>query len=272
MLLFPIDQRFSMPFTLAHPAAVIPVSKLLGKRSSLSALAIGSMIPDIVYFLPLGVNGRVSHSLPALIWFCLPVGLVVYLLFHAFIKRPAAALLPPAVISRFPAHVLDGAWFGPMPLGIVILSLGLGALTHIGWDAFTHGHTDVVARFDFLRAEVGYIGDYPVRLYKVLQHVSSAVGLLSLALWIQAWFNRSQPIHKMGYMHSLSLRSRAFIIGAITASALVFGIARGALTSHRSTEHVIVQMTVGGLVGAGIAAAAFCIGWHVYVARRSRYA
>lgn len=264
-----------MPFTLAHPAAVIPVSKLLGKRSSLSALAIGSMIPDIVYFLPLGVNGRVSHSLPALIWFCIPVGLVVYLLFHAFIKRPAAALLPPAMISRLPAHVLGGTWYGPTPLGIVLLSLGLGALTHIGWDAFTHGHTEVVARFDFLRAELGSIGDYPVRLYKVLQHVSSAVGLLSLALWLQEWLNRSRPmhtIHKAGYSHSLPWRSRVLIIGAIAASGLVLGIARGAATSDRSTEHVIVQMTVGGLVGAGIAAGAFCIGWHVYVAKRNRYA
>ena len=41
-----------MPYAFAHPAAVIPVAKIFGRRAVPSALAIGSMIPDVWYFVP----------------------------------------------------------------------------------------------------------------------------------------------------------------------------------------------------------------------------
>lgn len=263
-----------MPFTLAHPAAIIPVSKLAGKHTSLSALVIGSMIPDAVYFLPLGVSGRTSHSLPALFWFCIPVGLVAYALFHSFVKRPAAALLPRQLINRLPPHVLDGPWYGPSPAGMVVLSLFIGAITHVAWDSFTHSHTDVVAHFDVLRSVIAVVGGYPVPLYKAMQHVSSLVGLAALAWWVRAWIANSSPspgMHRY-VRHSLSTRARIAVIAAIAATAMTFGVAKGARTSYRAAEHVVVQITVGGMIGAGIASAAFCLGWHLFVARRNRYA
>lgn len=263
-----------MPFTLAHPAAIIPFARLAGKRTSLSALVIGSMIPDMVYFLPLGISGRTSHSLPALFWFCLPVGLVAYALFHSFVKRPATALLPQQIIRRLPLHVLEGPWYGPSPAGMVMLSLFIGALTHVTWDSFTHAHTDVVAQVEVLRSVIAVVGGYPVPLYKAMQHVSSLVGLAALAWWIRAWFAGSGPTAGANQCvrHSLSKRSRIAVVTAIAATAMTFGIAKGARTSYRAVEHVVVQMTVGGMIGAGIASTAFCLGWHLIVARRNRYA
>src|SRR5262244_1922382 len=82
-----------MPFTLAHTAAVLPLARLLGKRVVFSALVIGSMTPDVAYVVP-GLTRGPSHSLPGLFWFCLPVGLASYLLFHLLLKRPLAAALP----------------------------------------------------------------------------------------------------------------------------------------------------------------------------------
>ena len=52
-----------MPFTLAHPAAVIPLCGILRRASVPSALIIGSMAPDLVYFVPLGSTG-----LQAIVW------------------------------------------------------------------------------------------------------------------------------------------------------------------------------------------------------------
>lgn len=262
-----------MPFTLAHPAAIIPIARLAGKRTSLSALVIGSMIPDLVYFLPLGISGRTSHSLAALFWFCIPAGLAAYSFFHAFVKRPAAALLPQRISSRLPPHVLEGPWLGPSSAGMAALSLFIGALTHVVWDSFTHAHTGVVAQVDMLRSVVAVVGGHPVPLYKAMQHVSSLAGLAVLAWWIRAWISGAAPTAANPDMqHSLSKVARAAVITAIAATAMAFGIAKGARTPYRAVEHVVVQMTVGGMIGAGIASTAFCLGWHLFVARRNRYA
>src|SRR2546422_563636 len=83
-----------MPFTLAHPAAVIPLRRVLGRASVLSALIIGSLSPDVIYFIPLGIGRATSHSLAGLFWFCIPVGFVGYLLFHALLRPIGYYLLP----------------------------------------------------------------------------------------------------------------------------------------------------------------------------------
>src|SRR3954465_14023561 len=91
-----------MPFTLSHPAAILPLRKYL----PLSALLIGSMSPDFEYPLRLAAVSRFSHSLPAIFYFCLPVSLLLLLLFHRLIKRPALELLPPYLRRRINIQVL----------------------------------------------------------------------------------------------------------------------------------------------------------------------
>ncbi len=67
-----------MPFTLAHPAAVIPLKKsTYGRYFSLSALIAGSIVPDLGYLVPLADFTGFSHSLGGIIVFGLPVGLLV---------------------------------------------------------------------------------------------------------------------------------------------------------------------------------------------------
>src|SRR6188768_3171058 len=102
-----------MPYPFAHPAAVLPLARPLGRFGVPSALAIGSIAPDFWYFVPLVERGE-SHSVAGLAWFCLPLGLLLYALFHLFLKQPLIALLSPRV----------------------------GALTHLAWDALTHSHDD----------------------------------------------------------------------------------------------------------------------------------
>jgi Domain of unknown function (DUF4184) len=56
-----------MPLTFAHPAVALPLRKLLGRWGFLPALAIGSMAPDVPYFVPLGIDRHLGHSIPALL-------------------------------------------------------------------------------------------------------------------------------------------------------------------------------------------------------------
>ena len=60
-----------MPFTLSHPAAVLPFVTRAAKYNATSALVIGSLIPDLPYFVrwPIALHG--SHTPLGLATFCL---------------------------------------------------------------------------------------------------------------------------------------------------------------------------------------------------------
>lgn len=98
-----------MPFTLCHPAIVIPLHRYASNVTSLPALVIGSMMPDFAYFFAFGVSGSVSHSVPGIFLYCVPVGALVYLLYYALLRQAFLAWLPQVVSARM-------AWQIPMPL------------------------------------------------------------------------------------------------------------------------------------------------------------
>ncbi len=147
-----------MPYPFAHPAAVIPLARPLGRFAVPSALAIGSMAPDFWYFLPL-LERPDSHSLAGLAWFCLPAGLLAYALFHLLVKQPLIALVSPRLGRFTPAGLPDVPWHA------VIVSLLAGALTHLAWDALTHSYDDGLQRHNWL------------------QHASTALGAMILGWW-----------------------------------------------------------------------------------------
>lgn len=170
-----------MPFTLAHPAAIVPLHRAFGRHVVLSALVIGSMMPDVVYFLPqLRVSQPASHSVAGAFWFCLPLGLVAYGVFHLLLKVPVAALLPAAVQERLPLLRATLPHVSPIA---VIVSLVAGALTHVAWDAFTHAETLPVTLLPILRTHLFTVSGFDVAVWKLLQHASTVVGLALLGWW-----------------------------------------------------------------------------------------
>ncbi|HJT61865.1 MAG TPA: DUF4184 family protein [Burkholderiales bacterium] len=178
-----------MPYPFAHPAAVLPLVRPLGRFAVPSALAIGSMAPDLWYFVPF-LERHDSHSLAGLAWFCLPAGLIVYALFHRILKQPLIALLSPRLGGFTPAAVPE------VPLRAVIVSLLAGALTHLAWDALTHSYDDGLQRHNWL------------------QHASTALGTMVLGWW--SW----RKLRLVPAVPSpLSPRARACILLALLAAA-----------------------------------------------------
>jgi hypothetical protein len=259
-----------MPFTLAHPAAIIPIHKAFGSRTSLSALVIGSMMPDLAYFVRLGVSAQTSHSLRGIFLFCIPAGLIVFALFHLLLKRPAAALLPARMLSRLSPKSLAAPEVSGALLLSVILSLGLGAFTHIAWDAFTHANTFMVDRLDFLRTVIVFIGGYKLYVYKILQHLSSLIGLAVLALWIFRWANAVPASGQVAQVEHLPLKSRVTAIAGILVIALTCAVVNSATRWTAGIEHMVMDAVVGGLVGTALSVSVFCIGWHVLQLYRKR--
>lgn len=171
-----------MPFTLAHPAAVMPLRRI--RFLPTIALVLGSLLPDATYYLPSRAHAEVwfdLHSLSGFIKFGIPVGMLV-LAFVVLLRRPLTALMPGR--ARWLAlREADAFVDRPVSWLLAIPALLIGAWTHILWDGFTHGGTWIARRVDALNAPVNVLGLYTGPLTHVLQYVSSIMGLLIVAYW-----------------------------------------------------------------------------------------
>jgi len=263
-----------VPFTIAHPAAAVLLAKPLGRLGVLSALVIGSISPDLPYFLPLPVSRPASHSLAGLVWFCLPVGLAGYWVFHLALKRPLCALLPPALQARLHPLVDERSGRTPARWDALVVSILLGALTHVGWDSFTHAGAPGVRAFPVLDQLLFTVWRYDVFVYKLLQHGSTIAGSLLLAWWTARWFLRS-PEHPAAPAPALSPRVRLAIVSLLIVTAcLAAGMA--------SAEHFPVRARLGAIqrfavhaVLAGLSSLSagifvYCAAWHACQVRRPR--
>lgn len=251
-----------MPYTPAHVAAVLPLRALLGRRLPLAALAIGSMAPDFVYYLPLGLERRDSHSLAGLVGVALPLGAAAYVLWRALLERPVVDLLPTAVRARL-ASATPWPDRVPVRVALVAAALLLGGATHLLWDACTHRGGFVVQRVEPLQALVAEVGNYPVWGYKLLQHGSTVVGCVALAWWARRWLKTTSPRalpRVLGEPASHS-RTRAFARVLLPSLVLAAGVTAGYLAPDQEGWLRHLQYFAGPAtrVGGGTAALALVV-------------
>src|SRR5271170_7680506 len=182
-----------MPFTVSHVAAVLPFYRRLSRWGMLSAAIIGSMVPDFDFLLPFKLTRSQTHGVTALFTFCLPVGLITWLLFQVLIKPAITEVLPTRWYARLARE--HGAVRLDSLKGWAIAALGIlaGALTHIVWDGFTHEDGHFVRMLPFLQDEGPEFASHPWRLYLWLQHGSSVVGLLIVIVAIWYWARTTAP-------------------------------------------------------------------------------
>ena len=249
-----------MPFTPSHIAAALP---LLGTPLPLAPLVIGTMAPDVPYFLPLRVPRDLTHSLPGVPTVDLALTVVLVLLWYAVLRAPILDLSPGAVRERMSPRGPAG-WRSPKqswPAAIAwgVLAALVGILTHLAWDAFTHENSPLVRAVPLLHASVG-----PVQVSSLLQYVSSVGGLLVLALWARIWVRRTRRVA------SPSLSSPGIRIAVWIAMIAVFclvglaveliGVSVG--ISPLNPGRLFVSVTIAG--GAvGLVGLLICIAWWI---------
>jgi hypothetical protein len=182
-----------MPFTLSHPAFVLPLLPLTRRWLVFSALVVGSMAPDFGYFFPGGYVHSRTHTLGSAIWFCLPASLVVWWLFQVLVKRALVELSPDWFRSRLielaPAHP------GVRLRGLhwVLLSLLLGIGSHLLVDACTHKAGFFVQLVPGLKKMFVAHGSWRLNGYRVLQHGFSFLGLIGLLVFAGYWLRKRNP-------------------------------------------------------------------------------
>jgi Domain of unknown function (DUF4184) len=166
-----------MPYTLSHVAAVVPFSRLLARLRLLSAVVIGSMVPDFGYLLPKYPPRFETHSAVALVTFCLPIGMLSYWIFQRLMKSPLLSVLPDQAYMRWQPYAAPASFASLRQWVLAACGVLLGAVVHLVWDAFTHEESRGVRMFPEL-ADQMFVHGHFLTGARILQGLSSLLGLL----------------------------------------------------------------------------------------------
>lgn len=207
-----------MPFTLAHPAAVMPLRRL--KSLPTPALIVGSLVPDFPYYMPGRIDAALhdTHTLQGSILICVPLGLAL-LATGLVLRRPLTSLMTER--ARWVSlREAEGFMARPVNWLLAIPAIVIGAWTHLLWDAFTHPGTWLVRRVDALSAPISLFGMYTGEVSHVLQYVSSVVGLALIAYWYTLAAAQAPPEASAAANRSAS---RPVVLGVVVAAAIAMG-------------------------------------------------
>jgi hypothetical protein len=165
-----------MPFTFSHPAIILPLAYLKRLRFSLTGLVAGSLTPDFEYFFRMKTQSVYSHTIDGLLWFDLPLGILLAFIFHNIVRNALFDNLPFFLKSRFSA-IRRFDWNGYFKKNwlTVIISALIGAASHLLWDGFTHEQGCFVKIIPALVGNVN-LWNVQVPIFRVLQHSSTIVG------------------------------------------------------------------------------------------------
>lgn len=165
-----------MPFTFSHPAIVICLSKSR-LRLSLTALVAGSIVPDFEFYFRLKQTGNYAHHWPGVIIFDIPVAVLLCYLYHIYMRNVIIQQLPVWFRCRF-SEALSFNWnkYAAENKFNVFVSIIIGIVSHLLWDAFTHDDGAFVVLFPILSKHFILAG-MAIPVYGILQLISSIWGL-----------------------------------------------------------------------------------------------
>jgi hypothetical protein len=237
-----------MPFTFAHPAAVLPLRRF--KFLNTVPLILGSIAPDLPYYIPARYSRLIqdTHTPLGALWPDVPIGLAV-LIFGFLLRAPLTALMGPRARALC-LQAMERFKDGPRRWLLALLAIYVGAWTHLVWDSFTHDNGWMVKRVAALSAPIT-LGDYTGTMCHVLQYLSSVAGLLILAVW---YFRLSAPVAEPPNGAVVSPVGRALLLLFISTAAAAIGvyIAAHAASNGKSNYHVIYVLLTRAIAWFGM--------------------
>ena len=183
-----------MPFTPSHAVVALP---FLRTPLVPAAIAIGAMAPDLPLFFRVGISYGTTHDWLGMLWTSLPIALALLVLWRTLIRELVPSLSPRWLRMRWPREWSHGSragwhslWSGGVPGGLLLVaSLLIGIASHILWDLFTHPGRWGSELLPGLASAWG-----PLDGTQWLQYLSSAFGLVVLAIWGGLWLRRREPV------------------------------------------------------------------------------
>lgn len=234
-----------MPFTFAHPVAILPFMTNKKKYCNITALFVGSMAPDFEYFIhfiPYQLHG---HTILGQLYYNLPLVIIVSYIYHMILKKPIIDNLPSPYCTYY-GYMAHKEWgiTSVRSFFVFVYSALLGMFTHLLWDSFTHRDGIFVTRWDVLNQHL-QIMNLEIPIYKILQHGSTFIGFMILFIYLLR-------IQDKNGKHMQSLVSRNNKLLFWTSIFLIdIGIVCFLLIIHGfSISRMIVSFISGGFIGA----------------------
>lgn len=241
-----------MPFSFSHPAVIIDLPK---KYFSLSALVIGSFLPDLEYFLRLEPVRYHLHSWPGFLWLGVPIGLFIHLFFHLFLKYPILSLFPKAhqekLVPVCKRYRMDRA----SDFFKIILSIFVGILSHMILDSFTHEGSIVAKHIPLLEVTILRTSLINLTAATFLQYFSTIVGMGYIILKYFIWFHlctEKVRIEKELFSIKKKLITVLSIIIFAPLSAMAYGVVKSGILYDHSQMHEFGGYTLLATISFGV--------------------
>jgi len=212
-----------MPWTFAHPAAVVPLKRWAPRYLGFPALVCGSFTPDFGYYFNPYRFADDAHTFAGSFVICIPVGLCLLLLFLLF-REPLWFLLPQPHRGAIAPLAAKPVKYSLRALAVAAISVLIGAWTHILWDSFTHAGTWFHGAVPSARTPLFVIGSTPIYLRTFLQHGSTLLGIVVMVTAYRRWLHKQpelQPRAEQDRWRYLLIGGAA-VVSASTAATLAW--------------------------------------------------
>jgi hypothetical protein len=242
-----------MPFTLSHPAAVIPLRRL---GLPMSALVFGSMVPDVPLYLGSRSGYTFNHSIAGVLTTDVASTMVALWVWFAYVRDAMVDLAPDAVRSRLAPRVrLTARQWSLAPLAAVI-----AAAIHVFWDLFTHADQWGGENVEWLQTD--HLGMAGIRWS---QYGSAVLGLLVVG-WATVAHLRSLPPSDVRPPRALTPVAPIAAIALAGIAGLVAVLVQIPAGLHSMAFHGAVT----SLIVLFLALACVCAMWHLALRQRTR--
>ncbi|GHA62145.1 DUF4184 family protein [Pontibacter akesuensis] len=181
-----------MPFTFSHPAIVLPLKKLKPNWFSVNGLVLGSMAPDLQYFLKMSGASDFGHTAIGVFAIDLPLSFLVAIAFHRWVRNSLIRHLPSPLDTRYSDFLtfdfnayLRRSWF------VFAASAFVGALSHMFWDFFGRPEGIVYYFAPAFFEQTLQLGPVEMEVNDLIERIGSVLGLIFLG-WLV--FQKKEPI------------------------------------------------------------------------------
>ena len=205
-----------MPFTASHPALLYPLRKFEKRSFIWTLLIMGSLSPDMEYFIWLSSASYISHTKIGIFLFDLPVTFLLAFAWSGFMKEILQEKIPFLANNNLTesgtfSDQLKKHWFAS------IIAAFVGIMSHLVWDSFCHSGGYMVNRIPYLQENIILMGREVRRCY-VVWYICSIIGLLIMILWtidLKKVFKKSTWKY---FMKGYSFWIKVVLIGCIVAA------------------------------------------------------